>query len=1153
MRAPCAIPLCRSSNKVGANFKMHLKRNYLFGTTILAGVLAVSAPAFAQTAEPASQDATVVEEVVVTGSRIRRDPTTSPTPLIQVSQEQLLSTGQTSVINYLANIPALSNSQIPSDTTGSGLNDGGLSFVNLRALGSNRTLTLVNGRRHVGSSAGSLAVDVDTIPRLLIQNIEIVTGGASSVYGADAVSGVVNFITRDDFEGLEVDVNYGQINSGGQANQRISALLGHNFFDDRLNVYVHGEYEDIEEVKPLDLRWLRRAPTLVSVDADPTNASNGPVYDGVVDTMLFSGLSRIDRPRWGQTTLANGQAGSPLSNPLIPNAPCTNYTSTNCYGVMPGKTFWYDGLTAREANFGQRVGNVGVNRPLNIGGDGENPALFSTESSQPRSESARFQTGAKFEITSNISAYAEAKYVNEKTFDASQPSFFDINLVNSYSPDETNLIQTTSQFDLRWDDNAFLPQNVKDAIRTNMVQNYSAPTKDTPGLPTTTSLRQFARHSMFGPQRTQDNERELQRYVAGIKGSFDQVSFVKNVDFDLGYTYGRVDNYNLETGLDILRFNLAADAVVDTAGIVSGRAGEIVCRVQLLQARGTPRTAYDDDGNLITAGIMDQAITGNDLRDTAYGQQSIDQCKPLNVFGKGNQSAEALEYIGAAVSVREVNEQEQGLATVSGQLWDFWGAGAIGVSLGYEHRREYYRGIGRDKDTAGRLLFLNTSPDQPGAEYTSDEFFGELSIPLIRDSFIGEFAELSGSYRTADYTTVGSLDVYGVNFVYRPVRDITFKASYNKSARVPDLQENFDPLGQTFINFTDPCATAVINGPLSGTYTAEKRANRIANCTALAAEKGLTYDFASATATPEDDYTPDYSGGGTAGVMGGNPFLKPEESTSFTFSAVYQPRFIPNLTLALDYFEIEIDQVISAVSAQTAANNCVNGVGLNASACGTIFRNMAAVANPTTVQERSAAFKIGAPLGDPFGGFIQGSINYAALTTRGLDFDARYSFDFEDMIGHNWGRLDYSLGGTWLIEQQEFLDSTNPDNFNELAGRAIAGGSFPRVRFSSSLTYTPNTTWSINWTADWQSAQNIVYQRDFINNADSRSDQYLDTGNFVRNDFTVLWNVRDDLTLRGGVVNAFDAEQPTWLGTTLYSNFDPYGRRFFVGLNFRPW
>ncbi|QYC13423.1 TonB-dependent receptor [Brevundimonas nasdae] len=1051
----------------------------------------------------------MLDEVLVTGSRIRRDPTTSPTPLITISQEQLLSTGQTSVINYLANIPALSSSQIPSDTTGSGLNDGGLSFANLRALGSNRTLTLVNGRRHVGSSAGSLAVDVDTIPRLLIKNIEIVTGGASSVYGADAVSGVVNFITRDDFEGLEIDANYGQINSGGQTNQRISALAGKNFFNDRLNVYVHGEYENIEEVKPLDLRWMRRAPTLVAVDADPTNAANGPVYDGVTDTQLFTGLSRIDRPRWGVTVLANGQGGSPLSNPLIPNSPCTTYNSTNCYGVNPGKTFWYDGESARQANFGQRIGNVGVNRPLNIGGDGENPALFSTESAQPRSESSRFQTGAKFAITSNISAYAEAKYIKENTFDVSQPSFFDINLIDSYDANETNTIVSASQFDLRWSDNAFLPQNVKDAIRTNMVQNYSAPTRDAPGVPTTTTLRQWARHQMFGPQRSQDNTRELQRYVAGVRGTFDQVAFAKNVDFDIGYTYGKVDNVNIEAGLDILRFNLAADSVVDTAGVVSGRAGQIVCRVQLLQAQGV-------------ADIIDNAITGEDLRNTPYGQKSINDCKPLNVFGLGNQSQEALDYIAASVSVRELNEQHQGLATVSGQFWDFWGAGPIGASLGYEYRREYTEGLGRDRDTAGRLLFLNESPDFPGAHYTSNEVFGELSIPLIKDSFLGEYAELSGSYRYADYSTVGSLDVYGVNLVYRPVRDITFKASYNTSARVPDLDENFSPLGQTFINLVDPCATAVINGPFSATYTAENKANRIANCTALAAAKGLSYDFASATATPEDDYTPDYSGGGTAGVMGGNPFLKPEESNSFTFSVVYQPRFIPRLTIALDYFQIEIEQVISAVSAQTAANNCVNGSGLNNAACDTIFRKFDPATNPQTVQERSQAFKIGAPLGDPLGGFV-------------------------------WGRLDYSIGGTWLIDQQEYLDSTNAANYTEWAGNLRAGGSYPRVRFSSSLTYTPNTTWSINWTADWQSAQNIIRPRDFINNADSRPQDYIATTNFARHDFTVLWNVRPDLTVRAGVVNAFDAEQNPWLGTTLYSNFDPYGRRFFLGVNFRPW
>jgi len=186
-------------------------RSHLLASTVLAGVIVVAAPAWAQTPAPQDQslatapgadlqeDTTELGEVVVTGSRIRRSAENSPTPLIQVQREDLLSTGQTTVIDYLATIPALSNSVVPSDTTGSGLGDGGLSLPNLRSLGANRTLTLVDGRRHVGSSGGQLSVDVDTIPRLLIENIEIVTGGASSVYGADAVSGVLNFVLRKNF------------------------------------------------------------------------------------------------------------------------------------------------------------------------------------------------------------------------------------------------------------------------------------------------------------------------------------------------------------------------------------------------------------------------------------------------------------------------------------------------------------------------------------------------------------------------------------------------------------------------------------------------------------------------------------------------------------------------------------------------------------------------------------------------------------------------------------------------------------------------------------------------------------------------------------------------------------------------------------------
>ncbi|MFN7129493.1 MAG: TonB-dependent receptor domain-containing protein [Brevundimonas sp.] len=1103
-------------------------RKILFGTTILAGVLAVSAPSFAQS-EPAGaqsdQAADAVSEIVVTGSRIRRDPTNAPTALIQVTGEQLLTSGQASVIDYLATIPALSNSVVPSDTTGSGLGDGGLDLPNLRSLGSGRTLTLVDGRRHVGSNGGSLAVDVSTIPRLLIQNVEIVTGGASSVYGADAVSGVINFVLRKDFEGFEVDANYGQINEDGQDSTRLSMLMGRNFFDGRLNVYGHAEYEKQDAVTSFDIDWIREGNYLLGIDADPSTAPN----DGNVDSMLFKSPRRMDRPVWGQTTLVHTTPLSALNDPDVANfsgSSCNFTYAAGCYAVAPGSTFWYDGTVARPANFGERIGNTGVSRPYNYGGDGENAAAFATLSRLPELESQRYQVGANFKVTENVSAYFEAKHVIEQAYDVSQPTFFDFDLDNtSYSSTQLNSVWGVQSMDLRWSDNAFLPQLVKDAIRDNVITTYSAPTATSPSVATGTQALQLARHSMFGPARAQENERVLTRFVAGLEGSMSQLAFVKNLEWDLSYTYGEVEVENIESAVDSVRFGLAADAVFDTAGLV-GTPGAIVCRAQLLDAQGLP-LVYANNGS---------AFGGQDIRDMqGYGQSAVDDCKPLNIFGKGNQSAEALEYISAAITVKERNEQEQLIGSVAGELWDFWGAGSIGVAIGGEYRREYTEAVGRDADTNGRFLFLNTGPDFEGVEYESEEFFAEASLPLLRNSFLGDYAELSGSYRYADYTTVGNVDVYGVNLVYRPIRDITFKTSFNSSVRVPDLNENFSPFTQTFANgFADPCATTAIVA-----QTAEIRDNRIANCTALAAQQGFAFDFAGATLTTADDFLPGYTSG-IAGVQGGNPFLQPEESESFTFSTVLQPRFIPNFSLVLDYFEIEIDNVIASVSAQTAANNCVSGASLNQAACATIFRNTGAAGEE---------FWVGGPVGDPIGGFIEGSINYAALTTRGLDFTARYGFDFDEMVGRNWGRLDYSIGGTWLIEQEEFLNSSDPSDGTELS----TGVGYPRVRFTSSLTYTPNDRWSVNWTADWQSSQDIVAYRDFILNADRYDVEYARTGNYMRNDFTLRVNVRDDLSLRTGVVNAFDAEQAPWLGTTLYSNFDPYGRRFFIGLNYRPW
>lgn len=1104
-------------------------RKLLFSTTVLAGIMSFSAPALAQSAPTPAQDedATQVEEIVVTGSRIRRDPANAPTPLIQVSREQLQSTGQSTVIDYLATIPALSNSQVPSDTVGTG--SVGAAYANLRSLGIGRTLTLVDGRRHVSSLGGSLTVDIDTIPRLLIDNIEIVTGGASSVYGADAVSGVLNFTLRRDFEGLEVDAFYGQINEGGEANQRISALAGVNLFDDRLNLWGFAEYEDLAELTDDDIDWLAANYAFVGNDVDPSIPAIGPFTDGVIDSQVYSGVRSLQRVRWSVVNLANNQPASPLTDPDIAYFNCTgptaaNFTNGNCTLPNPGYSYVFDGATARFTDFGTRIG-TGLARLSNVGGDGENVSEFGQFTFFPEGSATRLAGGANWQITDDVLFRFDVKRVEEENYSMSQASFFDVFINDGRPADQVSQILNGSQYHIRLSDNAFLPANLRSAIQNNRLIVYTAPTNTEASVPTgATIAAPFARAALRGQDRFQTNTREMTRFVASLEGGFDNLWFVDNVRWDIGYTYGEVDVETISTAVDTERQAYASDAVVDTLGRV-GRPGEIVCRVRLLQAQNVAS--------------MPDIVRGGDLRANAVGQAAINECRPLNIFGRGNQSAEALNYIEFDSDLQERIEQEQALASISGELWDFWGAGPIAAAIGAEYRREYTLGLGFDDDNVGRLTQGFVTASTPASQYETEEWFAEISIPLFRDSWLGEFAELSGSYRAFDYTTVGTGDVFGVNLIYRPIRDITFRSSFNNSFRAPSLTENFATLSPSFANFafSDPCSTANIIAPGNARF----RDNRVANCTALAAARGLTFDFAGATPQISDDFDPTVLGSGSVrGSTGGNPFLQPEESDSFTFSTVIAPRMFPDLTVVLDYYEIELTNVIASVTAITAAENCVNGATLNTAACATIFRN-----NP------NLAFAIGSPVTDPVGAYIQGSINYAKRSTRGLDFTARYSLDLEENFGLDWGRLDYSLQGSWLIEQKNFNNAQNPADFTESASAIF----FPRVRMTSRLTYTPTDNFSVTWSVDWQSAQDSSSLRSLgqTGNPDARIPQYFNTGNFARHDLSVRYELNDEVTLRTGVTNIFDAEQPRFLGTTLTSNFDPYGTRFFVGLNYRPF
>ncbi len=284
----------------------------LMGATALQSILAVGAFGFAQVAYAqdattapvsAGQAPTTTEEtpvdpcianpradgcvtITVTGSRIRRPNLASVVPITSVGPQDLTSRGEVSLGDALNDLPALRSTFSQANSINS-IGTAGLSILDLRGLGTTRTLVLVNGRRHVTAQPGNFNVDVNTIPVDLLERVDVVTGGNSAIYGSDAVAGVVNFILRKDYDGAKIRAQAGISKYGDRANKFISGIAGKNFLDGRLNVTVHAEYAKSDPVFYSDRDYLG-AFTGPSgfITSQISNAPNRN-FDGIPNTIFY--------------------------------------------------------------------------------------------------------------------------------------------------------------------------------------------------------------------------------------------------------------------------------------------------------------------------------------------------------------------------------------------------------------------------------------------------------------------------------------------------------------------------------------------------------------------------------------------------------------------------------------------------------------------------------------------------------------------------------------------------------------------------------------------------------------------------------------------------------------------------------------------------
>jgi iron complex outermembrane recepter protein len=263
----------------------------LASTTALAMAMTVQ-PSLAQQQDGEAAGEVEAEAIIVTGSRIVRRDYEANSPIVTAGEELLKNSATAAIETNLNKLPAFTPAQTPTlggDIQPTATNTPGAATVSLRSLGTNRNLVLIDGRRATPANALGV-VDINTIPAAAVERVEIITGGASATYGADAVGGVVNFILKKNFQGLSVDGNIGVTSRGDGREYSLSAVMGTNFDDGRGNITIGIATNDRRQAKAIDRSWF-------------TDVWRNPVFTGNEFFPDFSGFQAYGGIEVSQTAL----------------------------------------------------------------------------------------------------------------------------------------------------------------------------------------------------------------------------------------------------------------------------------------------------------------------------------------------------------------------------------------------------------------------------------------------------------------------------------------------------------------------------------------------------------------------------------------------------------------------------------------------------------------------------------------------------------------------------------------------------------------------------------------------------------------------------------------------------------------------------------
>ncbi|WP_242186216.1 TonB-dependent receptor [Sphingomonas sp. CARO-RG-8B-R24-01] len=967
-------------------------------------------------------------DIVVTGSRISNPNLTSASPITVVNAAEIKLQGATRIEDVLNSLPQAFATQSSSVSNGSN----GTATANLRNLGESRTLVLVNGRRLMpgnpsSSSTASAAADLNVIPQALIKRVDVLTGGAGSVYGSDAVGGVVNFVLDTNYQGISIDSSGGiyDHNNGNQRLQNIATAAGYptrsgqsfdgTQFDVNLKMGV-GTSDGRGHV--VGYMGYRKIGAILQGDRDYAACGLG------------TRSTSADYVCTGSPTAfpANFTLGDAVVNNL-PSGLQQQYTLNGAGQLTPGQTLY----NANPLNYYQRP-------------------------------DTRYTAGflAHYDVSDSFKPYAEFMFMDDRSVAQIAPSgdFSNTTVLNSNNPYLSDAQRATF----------FRPTNLVRDANGNVI-NLTNPD----GSQYQQANVQIGRRNVEGGGRQADLRHTAYRFVAGARGDI-----ADGVSYDVYGQYGTtIFSQVYRNEFSVSRTQRALDAITDTRP-GSATLGQAVCR---------------------------SVVDGTDPN-----------CVPLNIFGAGNISQGALNYVQTPgfQSGSTAEKVVSGSVTFEGGKYGLqspFSTQGIGINVGGEYREESLTLEVDNGFLSGDLAGQGGATLPINGSFNVKEVFGEIQVPLVTDHRFFKELTVNGGYRYSDYSTSGGVSSYKGEIVWAPVSDIRFRGGYNRAVRAPNTQELFAQQSVQLDGATDPCAGPAVNGLVNG------------NTAAACARAGVPANrFGLIAANASEQYN---------GLLGGNPNLKPEKADTFTVGVLLQPSFLRGFNLSVDAFSIKLQDRIGVIGADTIISQCI-ATG-DPALCGAIKRD----ANGTLFQGNT-------------GYIVDTNVNAGSLKTRGIDVSAGYTLRTASI-----GTFGLSFSGTYV---DEFSYDKVGAQFN-CAGLYGAQCGYPQSKWRHSARVTYTTPQGVGLSARWRYLSATKYERASSDVDLAGSYSSLDARIPAQNYFDLAATVRaaDKFTFRLGANNLFDKQPPVLSqaaspigsygnGNTYPGIFEANGRYLFIGV-----